>query len=717
MDNKEILEYLDKRGVATAGDLRKKFGINDEQAHGIMKQLVKDREAFSVKKGDAVCSLRAKGRVKGVLSIKQGGFGFVLSEDGDVFVGKKDIKAAFDGDVVLVKLKVDSHDGRRREGKIEEILSDGPQTVVGVVRRRKNGLFVVADSRSIGNIYIKKSGRNGAEDGQVVLTEITRRGDGEEPHEGVIREILGVKGEPGVDILAIAKTFGLEEPFHSKVVREAERVSRIPVEEKELARRETLFSKTIFTIDGDDAKDLDDAVSLERLKNGNLLLGVHIADVSWYVAHGSELDKEALERGTSVYLLDRVIPMLPKQLSNGICSLNERELRLTMSCFMEVSPHGKVLSHRLAETAIISRHRMTYHNVNAILEGDGALRAKYRDIEEPIADMAKLAAAMRKIRMKQGSIDFDLDEARISLDASGKPTDVSLRERGAAERMIEEFMIAANNSVAEEFFYKEIPFLYRIHEAPDPDKMRELSIFLSNFGYRLHGAITNKMLQEVLIDCEGRREEAIINKVSLRSLKKAKYSTENKGHFGLASSAYSHFTSPIRRYPDLQIHRIIREYLRGELDEKRKSHYARILPEVAAKSSDREKRAIEAERMVDDIKKAEYISRYIGETFDGVVSGVTGSALFVELPNTVEGVVPLKTMRGDYYEYNREMYCVIGERTREKISLGDSAKICVERVDVDTARVEFSLIQEKGNKKKRPHKGGKKKREKRGKRR
>jgi len=460
--------------------------------------------------------------------------------------------------------------------------------------------------------------------------------------------------------------------------------------EAEISRRENLFDRCIFTIDGEDAKDLDDAVSLERIENGGYLLGVHIADVSHYVTENSPLDKEAYHSGTSVYLMDRVIPMLPKALSNGICSLNEGVPRLTLSCFMEIDSAGTIRSGRLAETVIKTRHRMTYTNVNRILAGEEL--PEYADIAEVAREMNRLAKLLRRKRFSQGAIDFDIPEAKIELDQDGWPVEIGIRERGDAEKLIEEFMIAANNTVAEQFFFCDLPFLYRTHERPDSQKMREFSVFLKNLGYVLKGTAAphGTALQKVLDESAEEKEGAIIKRLMLRSMKKARYTAVNCGHFGLASQAYSHFTSPIRRYPDLQIHRIVKDQLNGRLTAKQIEKYEQMLPGVAQQCCDRELNAIEAERMVDDIKKAEYMHDRIGEEFSGVVSGVTPRALFLELENTVEGVLPLENVEDDFYHYIEEQYCVVGERTKKRITIGDKLTARLESADPETGRIEFS---------------------------
>lgn len=704
MDRKKtLLAIVEKLGLADeqtiAGQQNiKKLDKKDEKA---LEELAGEGEIIKTKKGK-YASLAYKGYVKGELEIKRGGFGFVRCEDGDIFVAVKNLNGALNRDIVAVK-RLDGErtgDNQHAEGKVVKIFSDTPYLLTGTFRKMKKCAFVICDDQTVEDIYIPKTDAGGAKDGQKVLIEVTKRGSGKLGPEGRVQEVLGYKGSPGVDILSVARSFGLVEDFPEEVQKELSNLE-LTIPQTELMRRETQFAKRIFTIDGADAKDLDDAVSIEQLKNGNMLLGVHIADVSHYVRERTRLDREAYHRGTSVYLVDRVIPMLPRVLSNGICSLNPNEIRLTMSCFMEIDARGKVVSHRLAKTAIISKYRMTYQDVNKMLEEkDQTLIAKYSEIYEDLQKMAVLASTLRSVRMKKGSIDFDLDEAKIKLDSQGHPVEIGLRERGTAEKLIEEFMLTCNTTIAEQFFLADLPFLYRVHEVPDVEKIRELGIFLSNFGFHIKGAanLHSKALQDILNKSKGTKNENIINQVVLRSLKKARYSENNAGHFGLAFSSYTHFTSPIRRYPDLVVHRIISDFLSGRLTGGRIKWLEENLPEIASKTSARERLAIDAERQVDDMKKAEYMQKFLGEEFEGVVSGVASSAIFVELPNTVEGVIPLSEMKDDYYVYFKDLYCVIGKRLKRRINLGDAVRVRVKAVDVDAARVEFSMVKPLKNK-------------------
>ncbi len=497
------------------------------------------------------------------------------------------------------------------------------------------------------------------------------------------------KKAESTDIMALAKRFGLTAKFSAACEQEAALLK----DKKLMAKGRLDFrKKTVITIDGADAKDLDDAISLERTKCG-YVLGVHIADVSHYVWEGGALDNEALRRGTSVYLIDKVIPMLPKTLSNGLCSLHPGADRYTLSCIMEIDGNGEVTSHDIQKSIIRSKHRMTYGDVNRILEGDEALTDSYAGIAGLLKDMNELAGKLRAKRFERGSIDFDIAEPKIELNAKGVAIGVDVRERGDAEKLIEEFMLRCNVTVAQHFFALQKPFIYRVHEQPDADRMRELAAFLSNYGIRLRGAagIKPKTIQRILTKVEGTDGAAAINRVTLRSLQKARYDVSPIEHFGLAEEQYCHFTSPIRRYPDLMVHRIVKLYLAGKLNGRKETKLEAMLPAVAGKSSDRERNAVEAERTVGDIKMAEYMSGRIGEEYQGVISGVTRFGIFVELGNTIEGMIPLSTLEDDYYEWHEKQYCLIGEKTKKKYSLGDRIKISVAATDISAGKIEFAL--------------------------
>lgn len=640
--------------------------------------------------------------IVGLFSGTAKGFGFVTVEgwEEDVFIPPDRTGGALHGDRVQIVTE-DGKKGRRTEGTVVRVLERANREIVGYYQKSKNFGFVIPDNQKIScDVFIPQGKDMGAVTGHKVVAAITDYGDGSKKPEGRIVEILGHINDPGVDILSVVRAYGLPEEFPEDVMAQA---GRIPdtVPEKDKAGRLDLRNVQMVTIDGEDAKDLDDAVSLEKEtgeQGVRYRLGVHIADVSHYVTEGSPLDREALKRSTSVYLVDRVIPMLPHRLSNGICSLNAGEDRLALSCLMEIDEKGKILSHRIAETVIRVDRRMSYTDVNRIItHEDEETMEKYRELVPLFFRMKELSEILRKRRMKRGAIDFDFPESKIILDEKGKPVDIRPYERNAATKLIEDFMLAANETVAEDYFWQEVPFLYRTHDEPDPEKMKNLAVFINNFGYTLRfqkGEIHPKELQKLLTKIEGTPEEALLSRLTLRSMKQAKYTVVNTGHFGLAAKYYTHFTSPIRRYPDLQIHRIIKENLRGGLSGKRTAHYERLLPEVAVQTSALERRADEAERETDKLKKCEYMSRFIGEEFDGVISGVTGWGFYVELPNTVEGLVRVSEMKDDYYVFDEQSLELRGEMTRRVYRLGQRVRVQVTGTDKFSRTIDFACVGE-----------------------
>mgnify|MGYP003291104677 CR=1 FL=1 len=620
------------------------------------------------------------------------GFGFVAAEDleTDIFIGEMDVKGAMHGDTVEVRIRT-FRGGKRPEGVIVKILERDITEVVGTFQRRKNFGFVVCDNQKIlQDIYIPLGEINGAVDGQKVVAEITSYAERGKKPEGKIKEVLGFLEIPGTDILCIAKEYQLPLGFTEKQLNQAERIAK-PVSEADMFGRMDLRDIVMVTIDGEDAKDLDDAVSMEKI--GDIYrLGVHIADVANYVQESSALDKEALNRGTSVYLVDRVIPMLPKALSNGICSLNAGEDRLALSCIMDVDDKGNVLDHTIAETVIHVNRRMTYTSVQKILDGNEEEQEAYKELVPMFEMMAHVAGILREKRSRRGSIDFDFPETKIKLNALGKAVEILPYERTTATKLIEDFMLIANETVAEHFFWQELPFVYRTHEKPDPEKMTKLGIFIRNFGYYFkagNGEVHPKELQKLLDKISGTKEEALLSRLTLRSMQRAAYTTECSGHFGLAAQYYCHFTSPIRRYPDLQIHRIIKENLHGNLTQKRLSHYDKMLPEVSIWTSSRERLAEEAERETDKAKKVQYMERRVGEIYDGVISGMSNYGFYVELPNTIEGMVRVSELNGDYYVFDEDRYELIGERTRRKFKLGQQIRIQVVGVDRYMKTIDF----------------------------
>lgn len=623
------------------------------------------------------------------------GFGFVEIEgrEEDLYVPEAMVNNAFHLDRVQVEL-LPGKRGKRQEAVVRKVLEHGVRQIVGTYEQSASFGFVIPDDGKIGtDIFVPKERSKGAVDGHKVVVELISYGDERHKPEGKIVEILGHINDPGVDILSIIRGYGLPEAFGEKVMNQAERIPDT-VSEADMAGRTDLRDVQMVTIDGEDAKDLDDAVSLS--KEGEWYhLGVHIADVSNYVQENSALDWEALERGTSVYLVDRVIPMLPHRLSNGICSLNQGVDRLALSCLMTIDTKGNVTDYQIVESVIRVDRRMSYTSVRKILEDHDEQECReYEALVPMFEQMAELAAVLRQKRHKRGSIDFDFPETKILLDPEGHPVDIRPYERNVATKIIEDFMLIANETVAQHFFWLEIPFVYRTHDNPDPEKIMKLSTFLHNFGYYIKTSrdeIHPKEIQKLLDKMEGTPEEALISRLTLRSMKQAKYTVECSGHFGLACQYYCHFTSPIRRYPDLQIHRIIKEQLRGRLSEKRQEHYQEKLPAVAERSSKMERRADEAERETEKLKKAEYMEGHIGEIFEGVISGITSWGVYVELPNTVEGMIHVSKLPGDYFYYDENAYEMVGQDTGRKYRLGESLKVCVDGVERMTRSIDFSI--------------------------
>lgn len=626
------------------------------------------------------------------------GFGFVEIEgqDEDIFIPESDTGTAMHQDKVRIIIRDDKKEGKRQEGVVVKVLERGMPEIVGTYQLNRDFGFVISDNPKFSkDIFIPRKEAAGIKNGDKVIAVITDYGSGNKNPEGKIKENLGNIRTPGTDILAIVKSFGIPSEFPEKVMKQAQRVPDHVLDADRDGRLDLRHLQTV-TIDGEDAKDLDDAISLT--KEGDIYhLGVHIADVSNYVQYNSALDREALKRGTSVYLADRVVPMLPERLSNGICSLNQGEDRLALSCLMDINEKGKVVSHQIAETVINVNERMCYTDVKNILEDTDEEAKKRYDALIPMFFMMKeLSGILRNSRHHRGSIDFDFPESKIILNAAGKAIDVKPYEANVATKIIEDFMLMANETVAQEYCTEEIPFVYRTHDNPDPEKVESLLTLLHNQGVKIQKAkeeITPKEIQQIIESIEGLPNEAMISRLVLRSMKQAKYTTECSGHFGLAAKYYCHFTSPIRRYPDLQIHRIIKDNLRGRLmREGRTEHYAEILDEVARQSSVCERRADEAERESDKLKKAEYMSYHLGEVFEGIISGVTGWGLYVELPNTVEGLVHVNTLRDDYYVFNQESYELCGEMTKKVYKLGDKVRVRVADADKMLKTVDFELV-------------------------
>lgn len=628
------------------------------------------------------------------------GFGFVEIEgrEQDLFIPENEVNGAFHMDQVQVELLKGQH-GKRPEARVTGIISRGITQIVGTYDKAAGYGFVIPDNEKIStDIFVPKERSKGAITGHKVVVELTDYGDEKHKPEGKVVEILGHVNDPGVDILSIIKGFDLPVEFPERVFNQAERVAK-EVSPADMEGRRDLREVSMVTIDGEDAKDLDDAVSICK-RGENYVLGVHIADVTNYVQENSALDREAANRGTSIYLADRVIPMLPHALSNGMCSLNMGEDRLALSCIMTIDPKGEVTDYEITESVICVDERMSYTDVNKILEEeDSALMQRYAKMVPMFFLMKELSSILRQKRKKRGSIDFDFPESKIILDEAGKPLSIKPYERNTATKLIEDFMLLANETVAQHFYWLEVPFVYRTHENPDPEKILKLGTFINNFGYFIkvksgEKEIHPKEIQKLLGRIEGTDEEALISRLTLRSMKRAQYSTECTGHFGLACQYYCHFTSPIRRYPDLQIHRIIKEQLRGKLSETRIEHYQGRLPEVAKHSSEMERRADEAERETDKLKKAQYMQEHIGEVYEGVISGITAWGIYVELPNTVEGMIHVSKLWGDYYYYNEENYEMIGRDSQKSFKLGQKIRIVVDGVDYLQKSVDFIPAQD-----------------------
>lgn len=666
--------------------------------YNFLDELEEDGYIGKTKKGK-IASPKSMGYFVGKFVAHRKGFGFVESDEEytqDLFIPAADTNGAMHNDRVVAEITKPATDERRAEGTIIKVVEREITKVVGEFQSNKTFGFVIADEKKFNqDIYIPKKYFSGAKDGDKVVVQITVWPQAGRKPEGKIIEVLGPKGEKEVEILSIIRAHGLPEEFPKKVLEEAQKVAQ-PISQEEIDRRLDIRDLNIFTIDGEDAKDLDDAISIERLSNGNFKLGVHIADVTHYVHEKSKLDKEALKRATSVYLVDTVIPMLPKTLSNGVCSLNPHEDKLTLSVFMEIDRKGNVQQYDIKETIINSKARMTYTEVSDILEHDDEeLKAKYSHVADDFKTAEELAKILMQRRNQRGAIDFDFPEAKIILTPEGKVSDIKEYERRISNRIIEEFMLITNETVAEHYFWLNIPFVYRIHETPSSEKMQELGKFVSTFGYTIKGDLEEvhpKALQSIISAIKGKKEEEAISTIMLRSLRQARYSPECSGHFGLAAKYYSHFTSPIRRYPDLQIHRIIKEQLNNKINKKRQEQLVNIVDYASTQSSERERAADLAERDVKDYYKAVYMEDKVGEEFDGVVSSVTSFGMFIELPNTVEGLSRLANMRDDYYIYDEMTYTIIGERTRKTYRIGDPVRIKVDNVNVDLREIDFKIL-------------------------
>ena len=668
--------------------------------YNFIDELEQDGYIARTKKKKIVSAERA-GLFVGKFVSHERGFGFVESDEEfvqDLFIPAKDVDTAMHGDRVVAEIVKEATENRRAEGKIVRIIKREVTEVVGTFQRsNRNFGFVIPDNKKFSkDVYVPDRDTNGASDRDKVVCKIrVYPRPGKKP-EGIITEVIGKKGDRGVEIDSIVRANNLPDEFPKKVMREAQAVA-VPFEDEHIEKRADFRDWNIFTIDGADAKDLDDAVSVEKLKNGNFKLGVHIADVTHYVKENSKIDKEAIKRATSVYLVDKVIPMLPRELSNGVCSLNRGEDKLALSVIMEIDRHGTVIDHKITESVINSKARMTYTEVSDILEkNDEKLCKTFAGLLEDFRNAEELARILIDKRDRRGAIDFNFPESKIVLDKDGIPVDIEPYERRIANKMIEEFMLVTNETVAEHFFWLTTPFVYRVHENPASEKIDTLAKFVSTFGYRIHRSsddeVHPKELQSIIKKIAGKKEEHAISTIVLRSLRQAKYSPACDGHFGLASKYYCHFTSPIRRYPDLQIHRIIKDSINGRMDNKLKAHYETVVSYAADHSSEQERAAEVAEREVDDYYKAVYMERRIGNEYDGTISGVTNFGIFVELENSVEGLVRLADMTDDYYNYYESTFTVAGERTKKVYRIGDAVRIKVIYADIDKKEIDFKIV-------------------------
>mgnify|MGYP005782989593 FL=1 len=637
---------------------------------------------------------------QGIFRGNEKGFGFVKIEgqENEIYVSRANTKDAIDGDEVIVKILKKEGKEKHKEGKVTKVTKHNLDTIVGTFKKSKNFGFVIPDNKKMNtDIYISKKNMKKAKNNQKVVVKITKFPSGNKSAEGKIIEIIGHIDEAGVDILSLVKEYNLPYEFPKLVIEEARSINKL-IDKKDIPHRLDLREKEIFTIDGEDAKDLDDAVYVEKTEQGTYILGVHIADVSYYVKEGSMLDKEAIIRGTSIYMMDRVIPMLPKELSNGICSLNQGEERFAISCIMEIDNEGKVISSDIKKSIIKVTKRMSYTDIYKILEEkDEKIIKENKKYVEHFKRMDELARILKKRREKAGSLNLDIPESKIILDHNGVAIDVKKYELTFANEIIEQFMLTANETIAEKFYWLNAPFIYRVHENPDMEKITELNKFLFNLGYKIKVSKDNvypKSFAEVLEKSKGTPEERVVSNLILRTLKVARYESENKGHFGIASKYYCHFTSPIRRYPDLFIHRIISEYLKKgyNLKEKEIEDYREKAKKYAETSSEREKVAQKVEREAEDIKKAEYMQDKVGEMYEGIISSITSFGVYVELENTVEGLIRFDDLGNEYFIYDENRKTLMGERSKKLYKIGDKINIKVKYASKETRRIDFEKV-------------------------
>lgn len=698
MIKKIILDYIEETGPVSKEELATVFSITKKEKkdfYKILDELLKngllyyseDLKKYSINEFKEELG---KDFRKGVLQGNERGFGFLIQEDGDIFIPKDYMNSAMDKDTVIVKIR-DKKSGVSLEGEIVKIVERANRKIVGIFQNQKSFGFVVPDDNRLSyDIFIPKKYFNKAKNGQKVVVEIDKWPLKDKKPEGIIIEVLGFPGEKNVDILSIAATYNIPMEFNEKEIEKAKKFPQ-NVSENELKNRVDLRNIKTFTIDGSDSKDFDDAVSIDILENGNYYLGVHIADVAHYVRERDVIDNEAYKRGNSVYLINKVIPMLPFELSNGICSLNEGVDRLTLSVLMEINKKGSVVRHEIVESVINSDRRLVYENVSDYLEFE-KVDDSIKGLEKELILMGELAKILSEKRENRGSIDFDFPEAKIIVDENGHAVDVKKYDRRSANKLIEEFMILANEVVSEDYYWMELPFLYRVHEEPDIERINELNKTIRRFGYKLNiQNISSRDFQKLINEVKGTDEDVFVSTIALRSMKKAKYSSEPEGHFGLASKYYSHFTSPIRRYADLTIHRIIKENLHGQLNERKVAILSDKLPEVAEHISITEKKAQDAERMAESVKMSEYMADRIGNEYYGIVSSVTNFGIFVELDNTIEGLIGYNTLP-DYYEFKEDSYEAVGRDTGDVFYIGRKVKVRVTDANVIKGTIDFMYL-------------------------
>ncbi|WP_032798683.1 ribonuclease R [Streptococcus sobrinus] len=705
----QIINYLKEQGKSSVNDLAAALDMAGAQKFPELIKVISKLESnkklrfnqdgyVSLRK--AVTKKKHDITIQGVFRANKNGFGFlhVSDDEEDMFIGRNDVGYAIDGDTVevVVKKPADRLKGTAAEVRVVDVVDRALKTVVGKFvlddERPPYAGYIKSKNQKISQkIYIKKEPV--ALDGTEVLkVEIdkypTRHHDYFVAH---VSDIVGHKDDVGIDVLEVLESMDIVSEFPEAVMAEAEAIPDAP-SESDFEGRLDLRDEVTFTIDGKEAKDLDDAVHIKKLPNGNFELGVHIADVSYYVTEGSALDKEAVARGTSVYVTDRVVPMLPERLSNGICSLNPNVDRLTQSAIMEINPQGKVVKHTITQTVIKTTFRMTYDDVNQMLTGNQEVIDQFKPIMESVSYMAELHKILVEMRIKRGALDFDRPEARILVDDKGLPTDVVVRDRGTAERMIESFMLAANECVAEHFAKRKLPFIYRIHETPKAEKLQKFMDYASLFGVPIYGtanSLGQKALQEFMARIAGQPGHEVMSMMLLRSMQQARYSEDNHGHYGLAADYYTHFTSPIRRYPDLLVHRMVREY--SDLTEEKKEHFQEVIPELASSSSNLERRAIDAERTVEAMKKAECMADQVGQEFEAVVASVVKFGMFIELPNTIEGLVHITTLP-EFYNYNERTMTLQGEKSGKVFRVGQKIKVKLTRADKETGDIDFAYL-------------------------